>query len=292
MSDKKWDAFICHASEDKRNFVHPLAVALNQFGANIWYDEFSLNPGDSLSRSIDAGLANSRFGIVVVSQNFIGKAWPERELGGLVSREIEQGRVIIPIWHGVTRKEVLKFSPTLADKLAIRTENVTPQDISIQVLREIRPDLYDKHPRYELERLASGDAVKHLQQELERAKDEIAEYKCPFCGAPLEERGGEFIGPNSDHYGVHEIFACGYHAFDGYSERPCPSDPKFPSFEDYELQTHRNAGEAYHAWFCMAHPKTDMARRLRLNPAYGRTKEEAEQKLREQYERYATKHIV
>ena len=113
MSDKKWDVFICHASEDKDFFVRPLAVSLNQLGAEVWYDEFSLRLGDCLSRSIDHGLANSHFGIVVISANFIGKAWPERELGGLVSREIGQGRVIIPIWHRVTRKQVLDFSPTL-----------------------------------------------------------------------------------------------------------------------------------------------------------------------------------
>ena len=94
MSDKKWDVFICHASEDKDFFVRPLAVSLNQLGVEVWYDEFSLRLGDCLSRSIDHGLANSHFGIVVISANFIGKAWPERELGGLVSREIGQGRVI------------------------------------------------------------------------------------------------------------------------------------------------------------------------------------------------------
>src|SRR6266851_5421823 len=135
QSCKKWDVFIAHASEDKDSFVRPLAVSLNRLGAKVWYDEFSLRPGDSLSRSIDHGLANSHFGAVVISPNFIGKAWPERELSGLVSREIDQGRVIIPIWHGVARKQVLDFSPTLADKLAVRTENLTPQEIAIQVPR-------------------------------------------------------------------------------------------------------------------------------------------------------------
>jgi hypothetical protein len=290
QSDRKWDVFISHAFEDKESFVRPLAVSLNQLGAEVWFDEFSLRLGDSLSRSIDQGLGNSRFGIVVISPNFIGKAWPERELSGLVSREIDQGRVIIPVWHGVTRKQVLDFSPTLADRLAVRTQNRTPQDIAIQVLCEIRPDLYEKHPRSELERLASGEAAKHLQQELERAKDELSEYKCCFCGAPLVERGGESVGPNSDHYGLHEIFECGYHAFDGYTERPCPSDPKFPHYEDYELEFHHNASGAQDSWLCFARPMTEMARKLSLQPGYGRTKEDAVRHLRERYDRYARKH--
>src|SRR5436309_15695124 len=103
---KTWDVFISHAWEDKESFVRPLAVSLNQLETEVWFDEFSLRPGNSLSSSIDQGLATSRFGLVIISPNFIGKAWPERELSGLVSREIVEGRVIIPIWHRVTRKQV------------------------------------------------------------------------------------------------------------------------------------------------------------------------------------------
>lgn len=199
QTDKKWDAFIAHASEDKDSFVRPLVKSLNQLGAEVWYDEFSLHPGDSLSRSIDHGLTKSRFGIVVISPHFIGKAWPEHELSGLVSREIYHGLVIIPIWLGVTHKQVLDSKPTLADKRAIRTENLTPQDIAIQVLREIRPDLYEKHPRSELERLASGEAMKDLQRELDEAKKTLAEYHYPYCGAPVAERLGAPADPSGDH---------------------------------------------------------------------------------------------
>src|SRR5713101_4545514 len=102
-ADKRWDVFISHASEDKNTFVRPLAIALRNLGVSVWYDEFSLCLGDSLSRSIDKGLASSRYGLVVISPDFIRKPWPEYELRGLVSREIGEDRVILPIWHGVTR---------------------------------------------------------------------------------------------------------------------------------------------------------------------------------------------
>jgi len=64
---KEWDVFISHASEDKNGFVRPLAQALGQLGVRIWYDEFTLDVGDSLSRSIDRGLAQSKFGLVIIS---------------------------------------------------------------------------------------------------------------------------------------------------------------------------------------------------------------------------------
>ena len=96
----KTDLFICHASEDKESFVRPLAVGLRSLGASVWYDEFSLQPGDSLSRSIDKGIAGSKNAVFVVSSTFIAKAWPEHELRGLVAREIAGEVRIIPIWHG------------------------------------------------------------------------------------------------------------------------------------------------------------------------------------------------
>src|SRR3989304_3141486 len=108
---KKWDVFISHTSEDKDTFVRPLAVALRNVGVSVWYDEFSLRLGDSLSRSIDRGLAGSKLGLVVISPHFIAKPWPEYELRGLVAREVSEDRVILPVWHGVARAQVLAFSP-------------------------------------------------------------------------------------------------------------------------------------------------------------------------------------
>lgn len=114
------DAFICHASEDKDGFVRPLAERLRAEHIEVWYDEFSLRVGDSLRRSIDRGLAQSRFGIVVFSPRFFEKEWSQWELDGLVSRQMAGAdNVILPIWLDVGRDEMLAFSPPLADKLAI-----------------------------------------------------------------------------------------------------------------------------------------------------------------------------
>ena len=139
----RWDVFISHASEDKATFVRPLARALTQLGAEVWYDEFTLKLGNSLSKSIDRGLAQSRYGVVVLSRAFMSKPWPQHELGGLVTREIDGHTAIIPIWHEVTREEVSNFSPTLADKLAVRTSDANAIDIALQLLAVIRPDIYE-----------------------------------------------------------------------------------------------------------------------------------------------------
>src|SRR4051812_37864812 len=117
----QWDVFISHASEDKESFVRPLALKLQECGLRVWYDEFSLKLGDSLNRSINIGLSESQFGIVVLSDKFFEKEWARRELDGLVTREISEGKVILPLWHGVNQLKVSKYSPVLADRVAIET---------------------------------------------------------------------------------------------------------------------------------------------------------------------------
>jgi hypothetical protein len=120
---KQWDAFICHASEDKKDFVDEFARQLHDTGLAVWYDAFSLKLGDSLRRKIDEGLANSRYGIVVLSKHFFAKEWPQNELDGLMSREIAGTKVILPIWHKITSDEVRQHSPILAGRVAARSEH-------------------------------------------------------------------------------------------------------------------------------------------------------------------------
>jgi hypothetical protein len=289
QQEKQWDVFISHASEDKDSFVRPLAVALSSLGVTVWYDEYSLRLGDSLSKSIDKGLAESAFGLVVVSPDFIAKPWPEYELRGLVAREISEDRVILPIWHCITRAQVLAFSPPLADKMALVTLGLTAEDIAIKLLREIRPDLYSQHPRTELLQLASGEALNDLQSELESTLEELSEYRCPYCTAPLSVRIDAPADPEERDWDVREIFDCGFQQFGGFIERPCPADPCFPRWEEYELTFHHTPDEPHWKWQCYARGSTDMARRLSLSAGLGRTKDEAERNLREDYERVSTR---
>jgi hypothetical protein len=115
----QWDVFVSHASEDKDSFARPLATRLREVGLRVWFDEFTLAVGDSLRRSIDHGLAKSRFGIVVISPAFLDKHWPQQELDGLVAREVAGIQVILPVWHNIDADQVREYSPILADRLAV-----------------------------------------------------------------------------------------------------------------------------------------------------------------------------
>jgi len=121
-SDTRWDVFISHATEDKP-FVRELAEALAVSGLQVWYDQFTLKVGDSLRRSIDNGLNRSRFGVVVLSHFFFAKEWPQRELDGLAARENRGQKIILPVWHNIDADEVRNYSPTLADRVAVKSSS-------------------------------------------------------------------------------------------------------------------------------------------------------------------------
>lgn len=132
-SNKEYDVFISHASEDKDDIVRPLAFALVNNGLKVWYDEFELKIGDSLRRKIDQGVAKSKFGIVVISKHFINKGWTNYELDGIITKSISGQQIILPIWHNITKQEVINFSPSLADKVARNTTQDTIEEIAKEI---------------------------------------------------------------------------------------------------------------------------------------------------------------
>ena len=137
---RKFDVFISHASEDKDEVVRPLAHALQAGGLKVWYDEFELKIGDSLRRKIDIGLAKSRFGVIVFSKVFLTKGWTNYELDGLVTKSVNGEQVLLPIWHNITKKEIIEYSPSLADKLARSTSTHTVEEIAEEIVALISED--------------------------------------------------------------------------------------------------------------------------------------------------------
>jgi Domain of unknown function (DUF1883)/TIR domain len=141
MDQQVWDVFISHASEDKAPVARPLTEALQARGISVWLDDFELKIGDSLRRKIDVGLANSAFGVVVLSRNFFAKGWPQYELDGLVTRQVSGEQTLLPVWHEITKDEVVAHSPSLADKIARSTAQFTIEEIAQEIAEVVRPDL-------------------------------------------------------------------------------------------------------------------------------------------------------
>ena len=116
--------FVCHDSRNKEDIAKPLAVALLGMRCPVWYDEFSLKVGDSLRRSVEKGLKECKRCILIITKNFLSNdGWTKREFDSIFTRElIERSNVILPVWHGVSPEDIYQYSPSLADRLAVKWE--------------------------------------------------------------------------------------------------------------------------------------------------------------------------
>ena len=135
------DVFVAHAKEDAAEVADPLVKALNANGLEVWYDDLDLKIGDSLRRKIDEGISGSRFAVIVLSTAFMHKGWTNYELDGIITRSNAGGQVVLPIWHGVTKQNVIDFSPSLADKVARNTSAQTVQEIADEIAQLIQPPI-------------------------------------------------------------------------------------------------------------------------------------------------------
>ena len=129
---EEYDVFVSHAFEDKEDFVDDLVAEMRKLDLKVWYDSDKLKWGDSMREKIDRGLSKSKYGIVVLSPNYIAeqKYWTKAELNGLFQVETINGKTILPIWHNLTKKQVVEYSPIIADRKAMTTASMTAEEIA------------------------------------------------------------------------------------------------------------------------------------------------------------------
>jgi TIR domain len=113
---KKWDVFICHASEDKEEIADPLAKKLTSLGIKVWYAGFRLRWGNRPMKQIDRGLVYSKYGIVIFSCSFFDKHWPERELEALFSlmHSEPERDLLLPLLHKVKFEDIEARYPLIS----------------------------------------------------------------------------------------------------------------------------------------------------------------------------------
>jgi hypothetical protein len=181
------DAFICHATEDKDEVARPLAIALQEHGLKVWYDEFKLKIGDSLVAEIERGLQSSRFGIVVLSRAFFRKNWTKRELATLANLENAGGRtIILPVWHNVDADYVRTYSPLLADRIALST-SIGIGNLAQKIARRIQEE--DREAEGDLDTILherAATVARVLGSSGRSVRDWNNELICPRCHNRVE----------------------------------------------------------------------------------------------------------
>jgi hypothetical protein len=207
----EYDVFVSHASEDKDEIARPIAAHLQAMGYRVWFDEFELRVGDSLSDKINKGLTGSRFGIVVLSKRFFAKKWTTYELAGLTALEIaREGKAILPVWHGVTHAEVADYSPTLADKVAAVT-TLGLEGVCRKLAEALGVPSGAAQPlgsSARARRSDRGNATEELVLDSATWTAMIEKERCPKCGQSGHIYG--FDGSDGDELDWFECNACGY----------------------------------------------------------------------------------
>jgi hypothetical protein len=112
-------AFISHDSNDKNDIARPIAEGLAKMGLSVWFDEFSLKPGDRLRESIEKGMKDCKKCILILTPNFLANSgWTAAEFNMIFTREIIEGTpLVVPVWAGVSKQDVYQYSPGLVNVL-------------------------------------------------------------------------------------------------------------------------------------------------------------------------------
>lgn len=131
-ANKQYDLFLSHANQDKQDYVDELKKSLDKLGISIFYDKDTLNWGNRWKEKILDGVEKAEFAIIVISENFFGREWTERELNNLMMRQNNSGQeIILPILHNITHKQLEEKYPEITEIQYLNSNDYTTDEIAI-----------------------------------------------------------------------------------------------------------------------------------------------------------------
>ena len=122
----KLGLFLSYASEEKA-FVEKLREALEK-KYDIWFDQEAIRLGENIAYRLPEGIRSCDFAVVVLSRSYITKKWTQEEFLHLIALETTDKKLILPIWHNITEKEVRDFYP------ALTLRNKIPYDLPMDAI--------------------------------------------------------------------------------------------------------------------------------------------------------------
>ncbi|MFX0200174.1 MAG: toll/interleukin-1 receptor domain-containing protein [Candidatus Hodarchaeota archaeon] len=91
---RKPDLFLSYNSEDKE-FVSKLADELTICQVDVWFDDWELQPGDSLQETISKAIEKTRYVGAIVTNNLPESKWTRGELSQAMQRERREDQTIV-----------------------------------------------------------------------------------------------------------------------------------------------------------------------------------------------------
>lgn len=137
----RYDLFLCHAWDDRRETAKELYDALEHIGVTVWFSEKNVVLGTPLMREIDRGLAKSRAGLVLVTRSFVKRlkaaGVADKELSALLARDL-----LVPVVHGISYEELREESPLLASRTGLDTAEDTMEQIAVKIGELVSTDAF------------------------------------------------------------------------------------------------------------------------------------------------------
>ncbi len=89
--------FLSHNREDK-DYIRGVAASLRLIGANVWFDEWSIRPGDSIPSAIDEGLRAFETFVLAWSEAAADSRWVHQEMDAALTRWISDDSIrLVPL---------------------------------------------------------------------------------------------------------------------------------------------------------------------------------------------------
>ncbi len=107
------DIFISYSHNDM-DFVNELCKAFEGMGVDYWRDKTELTCDKDIVSSINAGLINSKFGLVVLSSSYLRSGWTKKELTALITQEANGKKKIVYITQDLAYSEIQNDYPLIA----------------------------------------------------------------------------------------------------------------------------------------------------------------------------------
>ena len=134
----EYDVFLSHANQDKAEIVDELYESLEKLGISIFYDKETLEWGDNWKKRILEGTQKAEFAIIIISDNFFGREWTEKELSEFLGRQNRNGqKLILPIVHNITNEDLREKYPSVADIQTIDSQRYTCDQIALLFAKQL-----------------------------------------------------------------------------------------------------------------------------------------------------------
>lgn len=104
--------YLAHASEDKA-MVRPIAEFLMANGVDVWFDEWEIEPGDSLRVKMEEGLGAMTHFVVVLTATSITKPWVSREIDVGLVRLVGGESRLVPLVVDLDKAQLPLFLQTM-----------------------------------------------------------------------------------------------------------------------------------------------------------------------------------